>query len=477
MATYQDLLDVIAEVRARTGDPTAWTAGLSGADIAVVTNPMPPGEPGALDAVLARILAQHPGLSSARTTVPATATPPPGQQEGHAAEAIRKAETSLAQQNSRTAQLDLQVVAAVLNAHSVHSAGRAALDELQRDIETAVATRSDLDTPVGARGFQRYLIGKLRDIRTVVETAGLDATSKASLAAALASLYAASGPGATEPSEPDHPDAGQSPPTDTSGDAPVPAGPGADPLLDELLGTDPGGIPPDPPDQSPPMMAPILPAVPAAPATGGPGTPLSTGAPLGTGFTPPLPAASLGSAYPGGTEAGLADLLPGEPVDPLVADDMPARPTEEPGDQTGAEPVDSAEPDSDATTVRLPTGETIAAASPQLAGVIAAAVGGTPIAEAFRQHGITIPAPGSAVAHPVDPMRLAAGDIGMFTDRHALALGNGKAVFNNQIQPISSVTGPSFLGWEHPPGPDTTPPSTRSEPPTPTRPAVTAGPS
>ncbi len=114
--------------------------------------------------------------------------------EGAAADAIRTAETSLAQQNSLSAQVDLQVITAVLNAHATNAAGRAALDGLQNEIESAVTTRTDLDTPAGARAFQRYLIDKLRDIRTVVETAGLDATSKASLAAALASLYATATP-------------------------------------------------------------------------------------------------------------------------------------------------------------------------------------------------------------------------------------------------------------------------------------------
>jgi hypothetical protein len=99
------------------------------------------------------------------------------------------------------------------------------------------------------------------------------------------------------------------------------------------------------------------------------------------------------------------------------------------------------------------------------------------VAEAYGQQGITIPAPGTAVAHPLDPARLVAGDIGMLTDRHAVALGNGKAVFNGSIEPISSVTGPSFLGWEHPPEPGSSTPPTKSERPTPTRPAVTAGPS
>ena len=41
----------------------------------------------------------------------------------------------------------------------------------------------------------------------------------------------------------------------------------------------------------------------------------------------------------------------------------------------------------------------------------------------------------------------------MFTDRHALALGESRALLNGQIQHISTVNGPGFLGWEHPPAP------------------------
>ena len=40
VASYQDLLDAIARVGAATGDPDAWMAGLSGADLAVVTTPV-----------------------------------------------------------------------------------------------------------------------------------------------------------------------------------------------------------------------------------------------------------------------------------------------------------------------------------------------------------------------------------------------------------------------------------------------------
>jgi hypothetical protein len=74
------------------------------------------------------------------------------------------------------------------------------------------------------------------------------------------------------------------------------------------------------------------------------------------------------------------------------------------------------------------------------------------------------------VPNPVDPAQLAPGDIGIFTDRHALALGESRALVDGQIQHIITVTGPSFLGWEHPPVPVSAPDKTA--PPAPTRPAV-----
>ena len=48
----------------------------------------------------------------------------------------------------------------------------------------------------------------------------------------------------------------------------------------------------------------------------------------------------------------------------------------------------------------LPTGETVTAASPELAAAIKAAASGAPIADAFQQQGITIPPPGTAVSAP-----------------------------------------------------------------------------
>ena len=451
MAGYQDLLDAIARVGAATGDNRAWMAGLSDADLALVTSPVNVISPNAIEDVVAKIRAQH---RQAFDPVPG-----PAVAEGRAAEAIRAAETSLAQQYSVSAQLDLQVITAVLNAHSTHSAGREALDGLQDDIETAVATRTDLDTPAGARAFQRYLIGKLRDIKTVVETAGLDDTSKASLAAALASLYVGATPDATEDRapEPKPPAEHQPPPADSSAVR-------TDPLDDGLLPDDFADLPPDPSAAGQPMPAPMMPPMAAMPPLGGgSGGPAAGPSPMPTldNLTPPrIP-----------TEDGLLnDPTLDEPLDANA--DEPA--TGQDDEAVGEEPA--APTSNDATIVHLPNGETVTAPTPALAAAITAAVAGTPIPEAFRQQGITLPAPGTAVPHPIEPARAIPGDIGILTDRHALALGNGKAVFNNQIQPIASVTGPSFLGWEHPPEPGSTTTTPKANQPTPTRPAVTAGP-
>jgi hypothetical protein len=100
-------------------------------------------------------------------------------------------------------------------------------------------------------------------------------------------------------------------------------------------------------------------------------------------------------------------------------------------------------------------------------------VGGASIPDAFHQQGITIPAPGTAVATPIDPIQVATGDIGIFTDRHALALGHSKALLDGQIQHIATVSGPSFLGWEHPPAAAAATAPARTDAPTPTRPAAT----
>ncbi|CDO86096.1 hypothetical protein AWC29_29085 [Mycobacterium triplex] len=454
MSTYDELLVTVKVVRDRTGDPNAWQAGLTPAELAAVVTPTTRAQH--LETLLAKIRRQHPDLFNPGT---APLGPPPHRSEGAAAEAIAGAEAALAHQNSASSQLDLQVISAIMNAHLKTVEGADALSALQREIEAAVQTRSDLDTPAGARDFQRFLIGKLRDIRSVVMTASLDDTSKSALMAAWTSLYDASkGPSGV---------AAETRPAAVATPAPAPD-PAADPLLDSLLAEDPGPLAgdsePSPAETAPaPALPSALPGIPnfgmgSAPAPGSMG---GWGTPSGLA----IPGRQEGSD----TDPALDDEgLDADPFDP-ESDDRDEHQAEDHGADASAAEAPPAGP----TTVTLPDGETVTAASPQLAAAIQAAVGGASIPEAFQQQGITIPAPGTAVASPIDPMQVVPGDIGIFTDRHALALGHTKALLDGQIQHIATVSGPSFLGWEHPPAATTATAPARTEAPTPTRPAAT----
>jgi len=485
MATANDVLAAVEHVKQCTSDPTAWLIGLTPQDVTDVVTIFA-ATPQRLDGVMARIRQQHPDLfdpNTGQAIVPSQkppasrrpADPQPGEaasdrQEGDAADAIRDAEAALAHQNSATAHLDLQVITAVLNAHQSTAEGREALNRLQHDIEAAVQTRSDLDTPAGARDFQRFLIGKLRDIRAVVASASLDDTSNSALMAAWTSLYNSARPetgDADEHSRSIGVPAGS--PAESAGQSRPAAPAGMDPYLDSLPADDFGLPPEDVPAQLPSPSMSTIPAMPSIPSFGG-GIPSGGAMPslaIPGGF--PLPGSLPGT----GDERSPKDL--GDALsDSDDAKDQPS--SEKDGDKAtdrhDAESAAAQPPVSGPTTVMLPTGETVTAANPQLAGAIKAAAGGTPIADAFRQEGITIPPPGTAVTDPLDPARLAPGDIGMFTDRHALALGQSRALLNGQIQHISTVNGPSFLGWEHPPGPVTAAAPDRTDPPAPTRPAT-----
>ncbi|WP_374023681.1 DUF4226 domain-containing protein [Mycobacterium sp. HNNTM2301] len=450
MTAHEELLAAVRDVRDRTGDPDAWQTGLSPSELAAVITPTT--RPEQLQAIAGKIRQQL--------------AVPPDRERGEAAEAIAHAEAALAHQNSASSQLDMQVITAILNAHLNAVEGSQALSRLQQDTEAAVRTRSDLDTPAGARDFQRFLIGKLRDIRAVVLNARLDDTSKSALMAAWTSLYDAS-------KSPDERASAHAVGTDAETAAPTEDS-DWDPLLDSLFSDDPDLATDDlsgpgaPEAQTAPAapMAPMLPTMPSL----APGLPSFGATPAG------LPLPGLGGEDR--TDPGLRGLDDEGPLDPSAHPDSKIEPSsDDRGDQNADSGQDAAAVEDEATpagptTVTLPDGETVTAANPQFAAAIKAAVGGAAIPDAFQQQGITIPPPGSAVTSPIEPAHVSPADIGIFVDRHALALGPGKALVDGQIQDIAAVTGPSFLGWEHPPAPAAAVTSpTRPDTPTPTRPA------
>jgi hypothetical protein len=498
--TLEELRAAIQHIGACSGDRDAWRIGLTPQDLTAVSATAV--DPGAAMTLLVKIRANHPALFDSRTGAPITPTSPQ-EQRGAAAVAMKKAEEQLAHQNSVAATLDLHVISAILNAHTVGTDGGERLGQLQRDIENAVRTRTDLHTPTGARDFQRYLIDKLREIGAIVETANLDDTSKAALAGAWTALYEAAGRAPSErsdraPSEvADDPAA---PARDSAAVMPAGAAPPAQPL--RPYGVDPGtgmdlgaALGPDPLLDSllaaeQPATGGVVPAQAPVPQTlpgsGSPMTPPPVGLPgLGGLLSPARTDGMTGDDTATGSEG-----LTGEPdPDPLSLDELLGEypPDEEPSagadDAAGTAPEAGDEtntvPDAgdETNTVRLPDGSSVCAPSRAIANVIRAVADGTPVVEAFARESITVPPPGSAVEHPVDPARVVTGDIGMFTDRQALAVGGDRALLNGQVQPVGTVNGPSFLGWLHPPAQGAMAPADRPEqplrddPPAPTRPA------
>lgn len=394
MSTHEDLLATIRYVRDRTGDPNAWQTGLTPTEVTAVVTSTTRSEQ--LDAILRKIRQRHSNLY-----YPA----PPDREQGDAARAIADAEAALAHQNSATAQLDLQVVSAILNAHLKTVEGGESLHELQQEIEAAVRIRSDLDTPAGARDFQRFLIGKLKDIREVVATASLDAASKSALMAAWTSLYDASkgDRGDADDRGPASVGSGGAPARGAGQQPELPTRAEPDCLLDSLLLEDPGLLADD-------LQVPggTSAAIPSASST--PSLPNLGGATMpGGGATPAL---VPGVSAPGGLP--LSGLLRGVGDEPELTD----------FDERGQE---------------VPT------------------------------TGNCHPATGNRGRQPRRPRPDLSGRR-RCVHRHALALGPSKALLDGQIQHISAVRGPNFLGWIHPAATATAP--ARTEAPTPTRPAA-----
>src|SRR5574337_644927 len=419
--------------------------------------------PDAYNRILDRLRSAFPKLFPRSIPPPDPASGEPPEQQGVAAQAMKKAEIALAQQQSAIAEFDRRVIEALLHAHQTTRDSRRLLDDLESQIDGATRTW-DLSSAAGAREFQRFLIAKLSQIIAVVEETSDDDTAKQALAAAWAALYASE----TDQGRPAPADPGDPPPENREPNPdPVP-GNGVDPYLDTLP---PAGPEFDDGEAPPARGTPNMPTAPTGPGLGGelPGV----GAGPAGGAPGLLPLANLLSPQRRSVPEPYLDGQP-DPADDLMSgDDVQAGEADDAGvEETGGDEATTPESSrgDDPAAVTLPGGERGIAASPQLAAVMRAAVGGTPIADAFRQQGIAIPPPGTPVTGPVDQSRVSPGDIGMCTDRHAMAVGSGEALLDGQIQDIANVRGPSFLGWQRPPmlGEAADPPRI----PTPTRPSA-----
>jgi Domain of unknown function (DUF4226) len=106
------------------------------------------------------------------------------EQVGQSIGAIGERQAALARQHAAAADADRALAEALASAHAATVEGVRRLDAIGAEIDRAVANQTaiGLDTSMGAREFQRFLIAKQREILAVVADAHeLDAAKKALL--------------------------------------------------------------------------------------------------------------------------------------------------------------------------------------------------------------------------------------------------------------------------------------------------------
>ena len=106
------------------------------------------------------------------------------EQAGPSVAAIQARESVLASQHGTSADADRVLAEVLASAHAAIRESIERLDAIAEQIDRAVLHQADLaiDTPLGAREFQRFLLAKQREIAAVVaEVRELDHAKKAVL--------------------------------------------------------------------------------------------------------------------------------------------------------------------------------------------------------------------------------------------------------------------------------------------------------
>jgi hypothetical protein len=106
------------------------------------------------------------------------------EQAGGGVEAIGARQAALSARHAASADADRALVAALAGAHAATVESIRRLDAIAAEIDGAVTNQAALalDTPTGAREFQKFLIAKQQEISAVVSHArGLDGSTTAAL--------------------------------------------------------------------------------------------------------------------------------------------------------------------------------------------------------------------------------------------------------------------------------------------------------
>jgi len=117
-----------------------------------------------------------------------------GEQVGQSIGAIGERQAALARQHAAAADADRVLAEALASAHAATVEGVRRLDAIAAEIDRAVANQTaiGLDTSMGAREFQRFLIAKQREILAVVADAQELDTAKKALLEKLTAHYTTS---------------------------------------------------------------------------------------------------------------------------------------------------------------------------------------------------------------------------------------------------------------------------------------------
>ena len=106
------------------------------------------------------------------------------EQTGGSVEAIGARQAALSARHQASAEADRALVEALAAAHAATVEGIGRLDAIAAEIDGAVTNQAALalDTAMGAREFQKFLIAKQQEISAVVSQArGLDESTTAAL--------------------------------------------------------------------------------------------------------------------------------------------------------------------------------------------------------------------------------------------------------------------------------------------------------
>jgi predicted component of type VI protein secretion system len=115
------------------------------------------------------------------------------EQTGPSVAAIQAQQAELANRHRAVADADRELKEVLASAHAEMRDSATRLDAIAAEIDRAVSDQvgSAVDTPLGAREFQRFLVAKQREIAAVVAQAQELAHAKSAVLQVLREKYAA----------------------------------------------------------------------------------------------------------------------------------------------------------------------------------------------------------------------------------------------------------------------------------------------